>query len=90
MLYSKLLPKLKPVLRCYTLYLLRKCCTHNIRLIETSRKPQKVVWFNVQALPRPPGEPLVQEITCFSSELQEPERVERKVTAKMEKLKITR
>lgn len=48
-----------------------------------------MVWFNVQALPRPPGEALVQEMPCFSRELQEPERVERKVTAEMEKLKIT-
>lgn len=44
----------------------------------------------MQALLRPPREALVQEMPNFSRELQEPERVERKVTAEMEKLKITR
>lgn len=85
--YIKLLPKLKMVL---ILHIYSRNAVHTIfSLIETSRKPQKVVWFNVQALPRPPGEALVQEMPCFSRELQEPERVERKVTAEMEKLKIT-
>lgn len=90
MLYTKLLPKLKPVLRCYTLYLLRKCCTHNI---QPDRNIQKATEGGVVQCAGPPQtsrEPLVGEITCFSSELQEPERVERKVTAEMEKLKITR
>lgn len=49
--YIKLLPKLKTVLRCYTSYLLKKCCTH---YIQPDRNIQKATESGVVQCAGPP------------------------------------